>query len=37
VMMDHMKILQQAFHKNNNVVILSYSVTPWIDSVGRLK
>jgi protein SCO1/2 len=37
VMMDHMKILQQAFHKNNNEVILSYSVTPWIDSVGRLK
>ena len=37
VMMDHMKILQQAFHKNNNVVILSYNVTPWLDSVDRLK
>jgi protein SCO1/2 len=37
VMMDHMKILQQAFRNNNNVVILSYSVTPWLDSVGRLK
>jgi protein SCO1/2 len=35
--MDHMKILQQAFGNNKNVAILSFSVTPWIDSVGALK
>jgi protein SCO1 len=37
VMMNHMNILQQAFGNNNQVVILSFSVTPWIDNVGRLK
>lgn len=36
VMTSHMKLLQEAFHNNPNVVLLSYSVTPWIDSVKRL-
>jgi protein SCO1/2 len=29
--------LQKEFTNNNEVVLLSYSVTPWIDSVSRLK
>jgi protein SCO1/2 len=29
--------VQQAFSKNNDVILLSYSVTPWIDSIPRLK
>lgn len=33
----HMKLVEKAFQANKNVVLLSYSVTPWIDSVGRLK
>ncbi len=37
VMTKHMKLLQDAFKNNGNVVMLSYSVTPWIDSVARLK
>ena len=37
VMTKHMKLLQDAFQNNGNVVMLSYSVTPWIDSVARLK
>jgi protein SCO1 len=37
VMTKHMKLVQEAFKNNPNVVILSYSVTPWIDSVSRLK
>ena len=37
VMMKHLKILQRAFRQNNNVMMLSYSVAPWIDSVGRLR
>lgn len=37
VMTKHMKLVQDAFQKNNDVVMLSYSVTPWIDSVSRLK
>ncbi len=37
VMTKHMKLVQTAFQNNPDVVILSYSVTPWIDSVGRLK
>jgi protein SCO1/2 len=37
VMTRHMKLVQSAFKNNPAVVMLSYSVTPWIDSVGRLK
>jgi protein SCO1/2 len=37
VMTKHMKLLQEVFENNANVVMLSYSVTPWIDSVARLK
>lgn len=37
VMTRHMKLLQKEFGENPKVVMLSYSVTPWIDSVTRLK
>lgn len=37
VMTKHMKLVQDAFEKDTNVVLLSYSVTPWIDDVARLK
>ncbi|MFM9839825.1 MAG: SCO family protein [Cyclobacteriaceae bacterium] len=37
VMTQHMKLVQEKFGNNPNVVILSYSVTPWIDDVSRLK
>jgi protein SCO1/2 len=37
VMTKHMKLLQQEFKNNPDIVILSYSVTPWIDNVSRLK
>lgn len=37
VLTSHLKLVQDAFSNNSNVVILSYSVTPWIDSVARLK
>jgi protein SCO1 len=37
VMTNHMKLVQEKFGNNPNVVILSYSVTPWIDDVSRLK
>jgi protein SCO1/2 len=37
LMTKHMKLVEKAFPANKNVVLLSYSVTPWIDSVGRLK
>jgi protein SCO1/2 len=37
VMTKHMKLLQQEFKDNPDIVMLSYSVTPWIDNVGRLK
>jgi protein SCO1/2 len=33
----HFKLLQQAFARDTNFVMLSYSVTPWIDSVPRLR
>ncbi len=33
----NMKLLQSEFKNDNQVVILSYSVTPWIDDVERLK
>ena len=36
-MMLNLKTIQKKFEKNNDVAILSYSVTPWIDSVQRLK
>ncbi len=37
IMTKHMKLVQNAFQKNDDVVMLSYSVTPWLDSVTRLK
>ncbi len=37
VMTKHMKLVQEKFGSNPDVAILSYSVTPWIDSVSRLK
>jgi protein SCO1 len=36
VMTQHMKLVQEKFGNNPSVVILSYSVTPWIDDVTRL-
>ncbi len=36
-MTKHMKMLQAKYYSNENLVMLSYSVTPWIDSVPRLK
>ncbi len=37
VMTKQMKLVEKAFLQDTNLVILSYSVTPWIDSVSRLK
>lgn len=37
VMTNNMKAVQETFKNNDGVVILSYSVTPWIDSIPRLK
>ena len=37
VMTDHMKLVNDAFGRDTSVVTLSYSVTPWIDDVPRLK
>jgi protein SCO1 len=37
VMTKNMKVLQREFRGNPHVQMLSYSVTPWIDSVGRLR
>lgn len=37
VMTKHIKMVQTAFKDDPNVAILSYSVTPWMDSVSRLK
>lgn len=37
VLTKHMKMVQEAFKHNPEVVILSFSVTPWIDSVPVLK
>ena len=37
IMTKHLKLVQDAFRNDTNVVLLSYSVTPWIDSVARLK
>lgn len=36
-MTDHMKIIADAYQQNPNVVLLSFSVTPWIDDVQNLK
>ncbi|HYG03831.1 MAG TPA: SCO family protein [Chryseosolibacter sp.] len=36
-MTNNMKKISHAFDDNVNVVLLSYSVTPWIDSVARLR
>ncbi|WP_229203141.1 SCO family protein [Dyadobacter jejuensis] len=37
VMTKHLKILQEQFGDNPQVEVLSYSVTPWIDTVDRLE
>ena len=37
VMTKHMKLVDSAFNDDIELVILSYSVTPWIDDVERLK
>ncbi|MFM8849777.1 MAG: SCO family protein [Cytophagales bacterium] len=37
VMTKQMKLVQEKFRNNDEVIILSYSVTPWIDDVNRLK
>jgi protein SCO1/2 len=37
VMTKQMKLVEKTFLSDSNLVILSYSVTPWIDSVSRLK
>ena len=37
VMTKHMKMVQKEFINNPDVVMLSFSVTPWMDSVARLK
>lgn len=36
-MMEKMKKVNNSFYNDSNVVFLSYSVTPWRDSVQRLK
>lgn len=36
-MTDHFSKIQTEFQSNEDVVLLSFSVTPWIDSVARLK
>jgi protein SCO1 len=37
IMTKHMKLLQDQFQSDSSIVMLSYSVTPWTDSVARLK
>ncbi len=37
IMSKNMKLVQDAFQNNINVILLSYSVMPWIDSVHSLK
>ncbi len=37
IMTKQLKLVERAFGNNNGVILLSYSVTPWIDSVPRLK
>ncbi|WP_225309655.1 SCO family protein [Larkinella humicola] len=36
-MTKHLKLVEKAFPNDKKLVLLSYSVTPWIDSVARLK
>ncbi|GAB3908826.1 SCO family protein [Larkinella knui] len=36
-MTKHLKLVEKAFPNAKDLVLLSYSVTPWIDSVARLK
>lgn len=36
VMTKHMKLIQDEFREDTSIVLLSYSVTPWIDDVARL-
>ncbi len=36
-MTSNLKILQDKFNNTEEVIILSHSVTPWVDSVKRLK
>jgi protein SCO1/2 len=36
-MTNHMKLVNDAFGNDSSVVMLSYSVTPWIDDVPTLK
>ena len=36
-MTSNLKIIDENFNKSEEVIILSHSVTPWIDSVKRLK
>lgn len=36
-MTNHMKLVSDAFAHDSSVVMLSYSVTPWIDNVPTLK
>ena len=33
----HLKLVQDEFRSDTTVVLLSYSVTPWIDTVDKLK
>lgn len=37
ILTKHMKMVQDAFQHNADLIILSYSVTPWLDSVSVLK
>ncbi len=37
IMTNHMQQVSQSFAQDDNVVLLSYSVTPWIDDVSRLQ
>lgn len=36
-MMENLKKVQQAFRQDRAIVFMSYSVTPWIDSIPRLR
>lgn len=36
VMINHMKLIDSAFKNDEALVLISYSVTPWIDSVQKL-
>ena len=36
-MTKHLKMVEKAFPNESDLILLSYSVTPWIDNVARLK